>query len=493
MGINNPVPRSLSSECRKAARILASFVKPNQLLGQDSVIPPEVLRNAHGLAIITQLKAGFLFSGRAGSGVIVSRLSDGSWSAPSALVTAGAGVGGQIGAELTDFVFILNDQAAVDTFSHAGSITLGGNISIAAGPLGRNAEVAGSASRSSVAAIFSYSKTKGLFAGVSLEGSVLVERRDANRKFYGQNCTAKLILSGRVDPPPECDVLFRVLESRAFSSARANYDDGDFYDDIPDNFSDSTSAYERPARGGSRRYGGSRGGSGYDEEDDGDYDRRDTRSSNARSQSYKSENSWEDDYYDRPSVGRRGTTSSRVRGSNRSGGNGHDDDEDIDQLSSQMGRSNFRSTYSDNPSRSDSTRSPGRPNAPKPSWRDETDVTNSSSRGGYGYDDDDDDGYQSRRNSNRRRGTTSDAPARYDAERHAQRQREVDSQAEVASSGGQKAVALYSFTGEQPGDLDFRKGDIITIVKRSESRDDWWTGRRGTKEGIFPANYVETV
>lgn len=193
-----PVLHHSISCYRKAARILASFVKPNQLLGQDSVIPPEVLRNAHGLAIITQLKAGFLFSGRAGSGVIVSRLSDGSWSAPSALVTAGAGVGGQIGAELTDFVFILNDQAAVDTFSHAGSITLGGNISIAAGPLGRNAEVAGSASRSSVAAIFSYSKTKGLFAGVSLEGSVLVERRDANRKVLWTklHCQAHFVWPG---------------------------------------------------------------------------------------------------------------------------------------------------------------------------------------------------------------------------------------------------------------------------------------------------------
>ena len=198
------------------------------MLGSDMVIPPEILANARGLAIITQIKAGFLFSGRAGSGVIVARLPDNSWSAPSAIVTAGAGVGGQIGAEITDFVFILNTQAAVDTFSQAGSITLGGNVSVAVGPLGRNAEMAGSASLKSVAAIFSYSKTKGLFAGVSLEGSMLVERREANRKFYGSNCTAKHILSGRVDPPPECDILFRILDSRAFNGrSRGHYDDDD--------------------------------------------------------------------------------------------------------------------------------------------------------------------------------------------------------------------------------------------------------------------------
>ena len=93
MGINNPIPRSLKSESKKAAKILSSFIKPNQIAGPEQVIPPRILKNAKGLAIITVFKAGFLFSGRAGSGVIVARLPDGSWSAPSAIVTAGAGVG----------------------------------------------------------------------------------------------------------------------------------------------------------------------------------------------------------------------------------------------------------------------------------------------------------------------------------------------------------------------------------------------------------------
>lgn len=182
MGINNPLPASLQSECRKASRILASFVDPKQSFGPDKIIPPSVLSNAKGLAIITVLKAGFLFSGRVGSGLVVARKADGSWSAPSAIATAGAGFGGQIGAELTDFVMILNDSNAVKTFAQVGSITLGGNVSVAAGPVGRNAEASGAASLRSVAGIFSYSKTKGLFAGVSLEGSVIVERKDADRK-----------------------------------------------------------------------------------------------------------------------------------------------------------------------------------------------------------------------------------------------------------------------------------------------------------------------
>ena len=100
-------------ECRKAGRILASFVDPRQAFGPDRIIPPEILAKAKGLAVLTVLKAGFLGSGRFGSGVVVARLADGSWSAPSAIVTGGGGFGGQIGFELTDFVFILNDAAAV--------------------------------------------------------------------------------------------------------------------------------------------------------------------------------------------------------------------------------------------------------------------------------------------------------------------------------------------------------------------------------------------
>lgn len=480
---------------------MASFIKPNQLLGQEFVIPPEILRNAKGLAIITQIKAGFLFSGRAGSGVIVARLPDGSWSAPSAIVTAGAGVGGQIGAEITDFIFILNNQKAVDTFSHAGSITLGGNISVAAGPLGRNAEVAGSASRSSVAAIFSYSKTKGLFAGVSLEGSVLIERREANRKFYGKDCTAKLILSGRVEPPPEADVLFRVLESRAFRSSRDDYGGDDFYDDIPDDISDSSSSY---SRGRSSRKNSVR--RGYDDYDDDDYDYEygSYRSNNGGERpppNRSSKPSWQDDYYDEPSnISRRNTTSSRVRGSpsattaRRGGYDDYDDDEDIDRLGDRFSKTGLRSS---------NTGGHNRPTAPKPRWKNETpgyDEYSSSSRvnNSRRYDDDDDDYYydgNSRRPSSRgfTKASNSSAPQRYDEERRIEKDREVERRREASTAGGEKAVALYTFNGEQGGDLDFRKGDIITIVKRSESKDDWWTGRRGNIEGIFPANYVELV
>ena len=186
------------------------------------------------------MKAGFLGSGRFGSGVVIARLSDGSWSAPSALGIGGGGFGGQIGFELTDFVFILNDASAVRTFSQKGSLSLGGNVSIAAGPVGRNAEAAGTASLKGVAGVFSYSKTKGLFAGVSLEGSVLIERRDANEKLYNSRITARQLLEGGVRPPPAAEPLMRVLNSRVFSGVQSQttdqmYNDIPIYDDSHDN------------------------------------------------------------------------------------------------------------------------------------------------------------------------------------------------------------------------------------------------------------------
>jgi hypothetical protein len=151
------------------------------------------------------------------------------------------GFGGQIGspfhslltlgAEVTDFVMILNDAAAVRAFQQLGSVTLGGNLSIAAGPIGRNAEASGAANFKSIAPIFSYSKTKGLFAGVSLEGSVLIERRDANRKFYNAPVTAKQLLTGQFPAPPGADPLYRILNTRAFSGMDAPSDQ--MYNDIP--------------------------------------------------------------------------------------------------------------------------------------------------------------------------------------------------------------------------------------------------------------------
>ena len=171
------------------------------------------------------------------------------WSAPSAIGSAGLGVGGQAGAEMTDFLVVLNsrsvsvfhlvsdcpsdrfvgrrtssrgqnhfhfasDSRMQRSFMSAGSLTLGGNMSIALGPLGRNGEAIGSLNTSGkMAAMYSYSKTRGLFGGVSVEGSVIVERQDANAQAYHSDVSVKQLLSGSIDPPDWAQPLIKTLEA----------------------------------------------------------------------------------------------------------------------------------------------------------------------------------------------------------------------------------------------------------------------------------------
>lgn len=113
-----------------------------------------------GLAVFQVVKAGFVFSGKAGSGLVIARLPDGSWSAPSCIATGGVGWGLQIGADITDFVIVLNSEDAVRAFSMGGNVTIGGNISASAGPIGTGGSV--QASLAHPAPMFSYSKSKGV-------------------------------------------------------------------------------------------------------------------------------------------------------------------------------------------------------------------------------------------------------------------------------------------------------------------------------------------
>lgn len=359
---------------------------------------------------MTVLKAGFLGSGRFGSGVVVARLADGSWSAPSAIATAGGGFGGQIGFELTDFVFILNDANAVRSFSQAASVTLGGNVSIAAGPVGRNAEAAGAASLKGVAGVFSYSKTKGLFAGVSLEGSVLIERRDANEKLYNGRITARQLLEGGVRPPPAADPLMRVLNSRVFSG-RAGA--GDMYNDMPiyDDQHDDLVWEGRTGAGYGANVRNNRSGSGTfgnNNNNDDEYEYRDNP---------RRANTWADDVYDRVPGGNRGSPTSRA-----------DPNETFDSMNNRSRSSTFNNEYSYSDNR------PSRPTAPKPMFKQKT-----------------------------------------------------------GALGPNQALALFTFEAEQDGDLGFKKGDVITITKRTENKEDWWTGTtEDGRTGMFPSNYVES-
>jgi len=171
-------------------------------------IPRQVLKDAKGLAILTVIKAGFVISGRGGEGLVIARTGKG-WSGPSAIGTGGAGFGLQIGAEVTEFLLVLNTPEAVQAFAHGGNVTLGAQLSAAAGPVGRDMEAA----VTPTAAIYTYSRSQGLFGGISLEGTVVATRDDANTAYYGHQVSPKDILAGRTAPPKGASRLIRELEN----------------------------------------------------------------------------------------------------------------------------------------------------------------------------------------------------------------------------------------------------------------------------------------
>lgn len=175
----------------------------------EKAIPPAVMRAARGVAILTVTKVGFIGSVRGGTGVVVSRVDKG-WSGPSAIGTGGLGAGLQAGAEIAELVIVLNTPAAVDAFARGGNVTLSAAAGAAAGPVGRTAE-AGVAPQ---AAMYTYSRSQGLFAGISLEGTIIGTRDEANAEYYGKSVTARDILSGKVQPPAGAKKLQQALSKQ---------------------------------------------------------------------------------------------------------------------------------------------------------------------------------------------------------------------------------------------------------------------------------------
>lgn len=277
----------------------------------------------------------------------------------------------------------------------------------------------------SVAGIFSYSKTKGLFAGVSLEGSAIIERRDANEKLYGTRYTAAQLLTGSVHPPPQAAPLMNVLDSRIFSGMRggATAGSGDsMYNDMPV-YDDRHDDVVWEGRRGSA-YGE---GTQRDRAGSGSF-----RGDNDGFNSPRRANTWQDDVYDRPGFG-----NAPSRSNTFNSGRGADDDY----------------VYRDSPGGGSQRAGPGRPTAPKPNF----------------------------------------------------------TGSKQANLGKNEAVAIFTFEADQPGDLGFKKGEVITVLKKTESDNDWWyvidshafipnrrlllticrTGMIGSRHGIFPSNYVK--
>jgi SH3 domain-containing YSC84-like protein 1 len=172
----------------------------------ESAIPDVIMRDAKGLAIITVTKGGFVFTGRGGTGIVVARTDKG-WSGPSAIGAGGMGFGFQAGGQVSELVIVLNTPDAVVAFAKGGNFTFGGALSLATGPVGRDLE----GSMAVGAVMYTYSRSQGLFAGVSLEGTVIGTRDEANAEFYGKPVQARDILSGSIEPPAGAQKLLKFL------------------------------------------------------------------------------------------------------------------------------------------------------------------------------------------------------------------------------------------------------------------------------------------
>ena len=158
---------------------------------------------------------GFGVSATFGQGLVLRRLPDGSWSAPSSIGSGGFGVGPQTGASKTDTLIILRTEEAIRTFTGRGQMKLGTDLHVAVGPVGRELTADARINRLGSTTGLSYSHSQGLYLGAALGTEVLLTRRIDNEEFYQRKgITAAEILSGSVKRPddPDARALYKLLE-----------------------------------------------------------------------------------------------------------------------------------------------------------------------------------------------------------------------------------------------------------------------------------------
>src|ERR1700690_1231379 len=202
---------------REEDRVKDAGVVMKEILNIPDDIPQDLIDKAECVIILPSVKKGaFGIGGSYGRGVMVCRGGEhytGPWGPPALYALEGVSIGFQLGGQATDFVLlVMNPKGAISLLN--SKVKLGADASAAAGPKGRTAEGATDVVMS--AEILSYSRNKGLFAGVSLEGSTLRSDGSANEKLYGQSLSAKeIIREGRVKVPPSAQELVSLLNQKS--------------------------------------------------------------------------------------------------------------------------------------------------------------------------------------------------------------------------------------------------------------------------------------
>lgn len=186
----------------------------------ESAIPDKLLDEARGIVVVPDtLKVGLVLGGRRGEGLLSIKRADGTWSSPSFIKLTGASIGFQAGVQSSDVVLVFTSQRGLDSIVN-GKLTLGADASVAAGPVGRTAGLATDGGLK--AEIWSWSRARGLFAGVALDGAVLSIDDAANQTVYGTGTTPRMIFEGRSgERASDAVVGFRDQLEEASAVARA--------------------------------------------------------------------------------------------------------------------------------------------------------------------------------------------------------------------------------------------------------------------------------
>jgi SH3 domain-containing YSC84-like protein 1 len=183
----------------------------------DKGIPQEILGSAECVAVVpSMLKGGFIFGGKYGRGLASCRTPKG-WSAPAFFTVEGGSFGFQIGGQAVDLVMLIMNK---DGMQHllSSQFALGADASVAAGPVGRHAE--GNTDWKMRAQVLTYSRARGVFAGVSLNGAVVKQDKSTTREFYGHMVTSKASLTGEVEPPAAANPFLTTLAKWAQEAAK---------------------------------------------------------------------------------------------------------------------------------------------------------------------------------------------------------------------------------------------------------------------------------
>jgi lipid-binding SYLF domain-containing protein len=213
LALSAPAQAGVKEDTRAtdATRVLAEIMR----VPEDSV-PTKLFDEAHAIAVFPDVvKAGLVVGGRRGKGLISVRSADGTWSNPSFVTLTGGSIGFQAGVQSSDVILVFRSPRGVDNIVN-GKFTLGADASVAAGPVGRSAQA--STDEQFKAEIYSYSRARGLFAGVALDGAVISIDHKANQAVYGANTTPRAIFEGRTSAPGAALVAFRdALEENTLS------------------------------------------------------------------------------------------------------------------------------------------------------------------------------------------------------------------------------------------------------------------------------------